>query len=144
MRVLLIGDHALLLQALSRLLEDEAAAEVRTARRPDETAGWANEWEPGIANVEIADVTGATSALSRLREVSPDLPLLVIALNERKQFLAALRAGVRGFVGGQMCIEELLGTINAVRRGEWGIPRALAGELALEYLALVEERQPHS
>lgn len=142
MRILLIGDHALLLQGLARLLADEAAADVRTTRRIDEAADWVSAWKPDIAILETSDVTGAGPTLIRLRDAAPALPLLVIAPNEREQFLAALRAGVRGFIGRQMSVEELLGTINAVRRGEWGIPRALAGELAVEYLALLEERQP--
>ena len=62
--------------------------------------------------------------------------LLVIAPADRRQFLAALRAGARGFIGRQAGARELVGCVDAVRRGEWGLPRSLIGDLVDEHLML--------
>jgi DNA-binding NarL/FixJ family response regulator len=141
MRILLAGDHALLLEGLSKLLAEEAGAEVRTMRRTHVLDVAIAGWQPQVVILEAAETGPVTEFAARLRASDPNVPLLVIAPNDREQFLGALRAGARGFVGRQVSVDELLGAVRALKRGEWGVPRALVGELVKEYLRLVEEQE---
>jgi two-component system, NarL family, response regulator DevR len=144
MRILLIGEHALLLQALMKLLHDEIGAEVRTVARLPELESAVDQWDPDLAVLETTNVETIHELITSLASLQQRPPVLVIAPGEREQFLAALRAGARGFVGRHVGAEELLGAIQAVQRGEWGIPRAFVGELVTEYLTLVREQPtPH-
>jgi DNA-binding NarL/FixJ family response regulator len=140
MRILLVGEHALLLQGLMKLLEDEVAAEVRTVRRLPDVEATIAQWQPALAILETTQTESIQDLTSLLASLDYDVPLLVIAPSEREPFLAALRAGARGFVGRHVNVEELLGAIQAVQRGEWGIPRSLVGYLVNEYLLLVREQ----
>jgi DNA-binding NarL/FixJ family response regulator len=94
---------------------------------------------------ETASVPAAQERLEGLCRASGDAPVLVIAPAEREDFLAAVRAGARGFVGRDATADQLLGCIEALRRGEWGIPRAFAGVLAEEYVTLARaETEPRT
>jgi two-component system, NarL family, nitrate/nitrite response regulator NarL len=144
MRILLAGDHALLLEGLSKLLTDEAGAEVRTMRLGHDLDTALAGAQPQVVILEAAELEPVADFAARLRIANPHLPLLVIAPNDRRQFLGALRAGARGFIGRHVSVDELLGAVRAVERGEWGIPRALVAELVADYLRLVEEREAHA
>lgn len=140
MRILLIGEHALLLQGLMKLLEDEVAAEVRSVRRLSDVETVVEQWEPVLAILETTEAETVRELTSLFSTLEKGIPVLVIAPGEREQFLAALRAGARGFVGRHVTVEDLLGAIHAVQRGEWGISRARVGDLVDAYLLLVQER----
>lgn len=144
MRILLVGEHVLLLQGLMKLLEDEVGAEVRTVRRLPDVAATIEHWDPVLAILEAVTAESVRDLTSLFASLERNIPVLVIAPAEREHFLAALRAGARGFVGRHVSVEELLGAIKAVQRGQWGIPRALVGELVAEYLTLVRERAARS
>jgi two-component system nitrate/nitrite response regulator NarL len=136
MRLLLVGEHVLLLQGLTKLLHDQTGAELRATASQSEAEEAVQVWRPDVVIVETSNVAAASDRLAGLRRAGGEPPLLVIAPGEREQFLAALRSGVRGFVGRDATAEQLLGCIDAVRRGEWGLPRALLGDLAGAYVAL--------
>jgi DNA-binding NarL/FixJ family response regulator len=123
-----------------KLLEDEIASDVRTVRRLTEVAPAIDHWEPALAILETTRVDAIEELTSLLASLARHIPVLVIAPGEREHFLAALRAGARGFVGRHVNVADLLGTIQAVQRGEWGIPRSYVGELVDAYLLLVRER----
>jgi DNA-binding NarL/FixJ family response regulator len=135
-RLLLTGEHVLLLQGLVKLLGDQPGADIRAATRPDEAEESVRVWRPEVVIFETSNVPAAIERLEGLCHAAEDVPLLVIGPAEREQFLAALRAGARAYVGRDATAERLLGCIEAVRRGEWGVPRALVGVLAEAYVTL--------
>jgi two-component system response regulator DevR len=139
-RILLVGEHALLLQGLMKLLEDEVAAEVRTVRRLADVEAAIEQWIPALAILETTGNEPIQELISSLSSLQRDVPVLVIAPGEPDQFLAALRAGARGFVGRHISVEDLLHIVEIVQRGGWGIPESLIGSLVEEYLLLVRER----
>lgn len=136
MRLLLVGEHALLLQGLTKLLEDQLGAEVRTADWPP-AVGVVQSWRPDILIAECSDVPARDGLLADLCELAGDVPVVVVAPGEPEQFLAAIRCGARGFVGRHADAEHLLGALRTVRGGEWGIPRSMIGALVGGYLAHV-------
>ncbi len=93
-------------------------------------------WVPDVLLVETSDVRAIGPQLARLRAQVAPAPLLVIAPGDQEQFLAALRAGARGFVPRDARAGNLMRCVAAVRRGEWGLPRSLLGGLVEAYLAL--------
>lgn len=140
-RLLLAGEHVLLLEGLKRLLEEQEAAEVRTALL-DAAPELPQDWAPDVLLVETSDVRGIGPQLARLRARVAPGPLLIIAPGEPEQFLAALRAGARGFVPRDARAGNLMRCVAAVRRGEWGLPRGLLGALVEAYLALAAAPTP--
>ncbi len=134
-RLLLAGEHVLLLEGLKRLLEEQEAAEVRTLLL-EAAPELPQDWVPDVLLVETSDVRGIGPQLARLRAHVAPAPLLIIAPGEPEQFLAALRAGARGFVPRDARAGNLMRCVAAVRRGEWGLPRGLLGALVDAYLAL--------
>ncbi len=134
-RLLLVGEHVLLLEGLRRLLEEQEVAEVRTALL-DAAPELPQDWAPDVLLVETSDVRNLGSRLAHLRARVAPAPLLIIAPGEPEQFLAALRAGARGFVPRDARAGNLMRCVAAVRRGEWGLPRGLLGALVEAYLAL--------
>jgi NarL family two-component system response regulator LiaR len=134
-RLLLVGEHALLLQGLKRLLEDQVAADVRATVQWDEVEHTLHTWLPEVIVVETPDAAAATDRLLHLAQIAPNVPLVVIAPGDEHQFLAALRAGARGFISRDASASNLVNCIEAVHRGEWGLPRNLTGVLVQEYLA---------
>lgn len=142
MRLLLVGDHVLLLQGLAQLLQDQPGAQVRTAVPPETAAAALRDWRPDLVLTETADVLAAAERLAHLCRLADAIPLVVIAPSEPAQFLAALRAGARGFVGRDVPADRLYGCLAAVQRGEWGLPRALLGALVEAYVDLSADAQP--
>lgn len=136
MRLLLVGEHVLLLEGLMKLLHDQTGAEIRAVTQQDEAQETARRWEAEVIVVETSNVPAAATRLVELRAAAPSVPLVVIAPGDQAQFLAALRAGARGFVGRDATADQLAGCIKAVWRGEWGVPRAFMGMLAEAYLEL--------
>lgn len=141
MRLLVVGEHVLLLQGLVQLLHEHTGAEVRSTVRPHEAEAALRQWRPSVVIVEASDVPAATGLLGQLAGAAAGVPLLVIAPGEREQFLAALRGGARGFVGRDATAEQLLECIDLLQRGDWGVPRPLIGELVQAYLALSAPEQ---
>lgn len=135
-RLLLVGDHVLLLEGLAKLLHDRTGADVNTSSNWQEISHTIQRLRPAIIIAETSNVPAVAEHLVRIERTGGQPPLLVIAPGDREQFLAALRAGARGFVGRDATAAQLLGCIAAVQRGEWGLPRVLVGDLAEAYREL--------
>ena len=142
-RLLLLGEHVLLLEGLKRLLEEQGEVEVRTALL-DTPPNPSQDWRPDALLVETSNVPGVGAQLARLRQEIAPAPLLIIAPGEAEQFLAALRAGARGFVPRDARAGNLMRCVAAVLRGEWGLPRGLLGALVEAYLTLAARPTPQA
>lgn len=134
-RLLLMGKHSLLFQGLVRLLHDRTAAEIRTTVSAEEMLSLAQSWNPDAVIIESSNVSAAAPALTRLREAARHVPVLIIAPNEWDQFIGALHYGARGFVGHDATDDQLLACLDAVRRGEWGLPRKQVAHVIERFLA---------
>jgi DNA-binding NarL/FixJ family response regulator len=138
---LLIGEQRLLLQGLAKLLHDQLGTACQILDRRTEIAQIEHRPDFGIVLAETSDATLAGGWLSNLHR-SLGLPLVVLAPGALDQFFAAIRAGARGFISREVDADQVVSCIQAVLRGEWGIPRSYVGALAEAYLKLQNGAEP--
>jgi DNA-binding NarL/FixJ family response regulator len=135
-RIYLVSEHALFAEGLTRLLEELADTEIQTAPRNGRIEPDLAGWRPDVVVAHTADVVSSAGMLRGVVTAAAGIPVLVIAPGKSDQFLAALRVGARGFVPDDTTALDLQHCIDALRRNEWGLPRAHLGALVDQYLAL--------
>jgi DNA-binding NarL/FixJ family response regulator len=120
-RVVLADDHAMVREALAQILEESGcikvvgqaadgpgAVDVATRARPDVLV--LDYSMPGL---------GAPEILSSLRQLLPDLKVLVLTVHENIHYcVQALECGAHGYVVKSAAVGELVDAIKAVSVGE--------------------------
>lgn len=132
-RVVLIDDHELFLDALSRRLEAEPSiVEVGRATSAEEARRVlsARRADVVVVDAQLDDQSGLQLVGSLLGDGLVPAVVVVSAVQTVEVAAGAVRAGARGFVSKQDQIEELVSTIVAVHGGETRLPaRLLTGIL---------------
>lgn len=136
MRLILLGEQTMLLQGLAKLLHDQCGAEIYVSSRL-QSGDMLPLRRPDAILTEMADVTAASVWLKELVASTGGVPVMVIAPGEPEQFLAALRAGARGFISRNVDADQVSGSVRAVVRGEWALPREFHGVLTRAYVTAV-------
>ena len=113
-RVLLIDENPLFLQAATGFLQRQAGLVVlRTAARLDAALIGARDFQPGVIVLDPS-TSGVGGLISRLRSMSQDVGVIVLALMDSNTYRqAAIAAGANGFVSKANMIVDLL---HAIRR----------------------------
>ena len=120
-RVVLADDHAMVREALAQILEESGcikvvgqaadgpgAVDVATRARPDVLV--LDYSMPGL---------GAPEILSSLRQLLPELKVLVLTVHENIHYcVQALECGAHGYVVKSAAVGELVDAIKAVSAGE--------------------------
>jgi two-component system response regulator DesR len=132
-RCVVADDHPAILDAVSRFLESESGFEL--VGRANDGGGvlqLIDELQPEIAllDIRMPGIGGIDIAAKLALENSPTSVVLYTAYPERALLLAALDAGVRGFILKEAPLDELLRAIRIVASGGSYIDAALAGVLA--------------
>jgi DNA-binding NarL/FixJ family response regulator len=120
-RIMLIDDHALVREALGRLLEDAHDLRVVGSFNEGEAAvEFAAREEPDVALVDIAmPRASGIEVVRRLRAVSPRTRLLMLSMHARADYVQqALRAGAHGYVLKECAGQEVVAAVRAVHAGE--------------------------
>ncbi|HEX2332399.1 MAG TPA: response regulator transcription factor [Burkholderiales bacterium] len=120
-RIMLIDDHALVREALGRLLED--VSDLRVVGSFDEAeaaVSFAGREEPDVAILDVAmPRTSGIEVARRLRAVSPRTRLLMLSMHARADYVQqALRAGAHGYVLKECAGQEVVAAVRAVHAGE--------------------------
>lgn len=140
-RILLADDHAMLRDGVRMVLESHPGFEVvGTADNGREAVRLAEELCPDIAVLDVAmpELNGM-EATRAIRNLSPDTEVVVLSMHESEEYLReALRAGAAGYVLKRAAAKELVGAINAVRRGDKYLDPALTHTLISDYVRQVE------
>jgi DNA-binding NarL/FixJ family response regulator len=129
-RIMLIDDHALVREALGRLLED--VSDLRVVGSFDEAeaaVSFAGREEPDVAILDVAmpRISGIEVA-RRLRAVSPRTRLLMLSMHARADYVQqALRAGAHGYVLKECAGREVMAALRAVHAGERYLSAQLSG-----------------
>ena len=145
LRVLLADDHQVVRQGLRALLEREGheivgeaadgwqAIELAKSRRPDVV----------VLDLSMPQLNGLDAAREILRE-SPRLAVVLLTMHgEEHLVVAALRAGVRGYVAKTQAAEALSQAIAEVARGGVYLTPGVAGVVVGAYLTGTQpERDP--
>ena len=131
-KVLLVDDHAMLVDLYERVLSDEADLEVvGRAGSVDEAVEVAATCQPDVVlmDFELPGGDGATAA-ARIKSTRPEtMVVMVTASEDDRTLLRAIEAGVSGFVPKSQDLQELVGAIRAARAGEALISPAVLGRL---------------
>jgi DNA-binding NarL/FixJ family response regulator len=132
-RCVVADDHPAILDAVSRFLESESGFELLGRANDGEgVLRLIDELEPEIAllDIRMPGIGGIDIAAKLALKNSPTSVVLYTAYPERALLLAALDAGVRGFILKEAPLDELLRAIRIVAGGGSYIDAALAGVLA--------------
>jgi DNA-binding NarL/FixJ family response regulator len=129
-RIVIVDDHALVREGVTRLLEE--APDLRVIGSfDDDTAAvrFAARAEPDVAIVGVAmRRTSGIDLARRLRAVSPKTRLLMLSMHARPEYVQqAFRAGANGYVLKEAAGAEVVAAVRAVHAGK----RYLSAGIAL-------------
>ena len=131
MKVLLVDDHPLILQALQTVIQtlgdDVEVVGVDSAAQ----AHAALERDPGLdlvlLDLNLGDVDGFT-VLAEMRRTRPDLPVVVVSATERSaDVIRAIDMGAMGFVPKRSSNRDLFDALAMVMAGAVYIPPSMLG-----------------
>lgn len=144
-RIILLDDHALVRDGVSRLLEAQSdmrvigsfgdgAAAIRCAKRE----------HPDVAIIDIAlPQANGIDVARQLREASPDTHVLVLSMHSNPEYVhQALLAGVLGYVAKESAGPVLVEAVRAVQAGRRYLCNALGNEALHRYLQNTDKRDP--
>ncbi|MFQ5613839.1 MAG: response regulator [Anaerolineae bacterium] len=138
-RLIIADDHAVVLEGLRSLLEDEPDINVvGQAGSGEEALALVRRQRPDIALLDITmpDMNGLEAARQIASEL-PEVKTLILTMHEEEAFFfEALRSGAAGYVLKGAGSEELLNAIRAIHAGGVYLPFKLAGSLVRDYLKL--------
>ena len=128
-RALIADDHELFRSGLKQLLVDVVGAtEVREAETLDQAIDILTNEGAGdlvLVDLRMPGMNGA-EALAALRDGFPDAKIAVVsAWEERAEILAALSAGVHGYIPKSLPSTEIADAIRAVLDGRIYVPAAI-------------------
>jgi len=133
-RVLLADDHQIVRAGLCRIVEESAEMQVvAEASDGEEALRLANETKPDVAVIDISmPGLDGLEVVSRLRSVTPRLPILVLTMHEEEQYVVrALQVGASGYITKRSAPEELVKAIMKVHAGKRYLSGTVAEALAL-------------
>lgn len=111
---------------LSRHLETTVVA---TAGRRDDALELLARTRPDVLLLDLA-TPGSAEVVRAARAGDPPVPVVALAINDSHEgVLACAEAGVCGYVGRDASVDDLVGTMQAVARGELVCPPAVAALL---------------
>ncbi|MDA8437866.1 MAG: response regulator transcription factor [Propionibacterium sp.] len=138
-RVMLVDDHPIWLDALTRDLEAEGFQVVAVAHTGDECLRRLPATHPDVVvmDLNIPEPDGATCTEIIARDY-PDVNVLVMsASGERDDVLRAIRAGARGYLVKSASKAELLYGVRRTAEGDAVFTPGLAGMVLGEYRRMV-------
>ena len=136
-QVLIADDHPLIRQGLRTLLEQHGFTVVGEAADGREAAQLAQELEPDVAVLDLAMplLNGLDAARELTRASRRTKPIVVTVHTADQYVLAALQAGVRGYVLKSQATAELVQAIQEVMRGGRYLSPGISEAVVQAYLA---------
>ncbi|HXR58515.1 MAG TPA: response regulator transcription factor, partial [Burkholderiales bacterium] len=119
-KLVLVDDHALVRDGMTRLLEAQPDMRVAGSFGDGEAAvRFAERAEPDVAIVDIAmPGTNGIEITRRLRDASPETGVLVLSMHSNPEYVhRALLAGALGYVAKESAGPVLVEAIRAVHAG---------------------------
>jgi DNA-binding NarL/FixJ family response regulator len=128
-RVLIADDHALVREGIGILIARGGFTVVAEASNGQEALAHASSYQPDMAVLDMSMpiMNGLETALE-LRRLSPRTKSIVLSRHDGVDYvLAAMRAGVKGYVLKSQSVFELLQALNDVSTGGFYLSPAVSG-----------------
>jgi len=118
-RVIVVDEHALMREGVTRLLEQEPDMRLMAAFADGHAAvRFAAREEPDVAIIDVA-MNGGLDVARRLRAVAPRTRLLVLSMQARPETVQqALWAGANGYVLKEAAGHEVVAAVRGVHGGQ--------------------------
>jgi len=136
LRIVLADDHVVVRQGLRALLEQAGLAVVGEAADGHEAVRLVREHRPEVAVLDLAmPRLNGLDAARKIIQVSPRTTTVLLTLHTEDHYvLAALEAGVRGYVVKTQTVEELVQAIRQASRGAVYLSPSISGAVVQAYL----------
>ncbi len=136
-QVLIADDHPLIRQGLRTLLEQHGFTVIGEAADGREATQLAQELEPDVAVLDLAmPLLNGLDAAREITRASRRTKTIVVTVHTADQYvLAALQAGVRGYVLKSQATAELVQAIQEVMRGGRYLSPGISEAVVQAYLA---------
>ena len=144
-RIILVDDHTLVREGVSRLLEAQPDIRVMGSFGDGYAAiRFAAREEPDVAIVDIAMPHASGIDITReLRRASPETHVLVLSMHSNPEYVhQALLAGALGYVAKESAGPVLVEAIRAVHAGRHYLCDSLGHEALLRYQKSTEKHDP--
>jgi two-component system invasion response regulator UvrY len=132
-RILVADDHPVVRLGLHDLLTEQFAdATVGEARSIPELLEQVKtrEWDILVLDISLPGANGL-DAFRALREIRPELPVLVLTIHPEDQFgIRALKAGAAGYLNKETAPEELVSAVRRILNGGTYMSSTLADAYA--------------
>jgi DNA-binding NarL/FixJ family response regulator len=140
LRVLLADDHQIVRQNLRALLEREGLEVVGEAADGREAVRLAETLDPEMAILDLAmPYLNGLDAARGIQQTSPGTKAILLTMHiEEHQILAALQAGIRGYVVKAQAPEELVQAIREVSQGGIYLSPIVSRIVVEAYLARID------
>ncbi len=140
-RIVVADDHTLIRRGIVGLLNEQADMEVvGEAGSGQEALQQVAEHHPDIALLDVAMPDGSGVEVAReLKRRSPDVRVLMLTVHDREDYVfEALRSGAVGYILKGADVQDLLGAVRTVYRGEVYLYPTVTKKLLGDYLRRVE------
>ena len=140
LRAILADDHQIVRQGLRNLLEHAGIEIVAEAGDGREAVRLCQELQPKVAVLDLAMpmLNGLDAARELLRH-SPDICIILLTMHTEEQYiLAALLAGVKGYVVKTQAAEDLVQAVEQVCNGSLYLSPGVSQVVTQAYLKKTE------
>lgn len=145
LRLLLVDDHALFREGLVNLFRYESDFRVvGEAEDADGALSKARELLPDLVLMDI-DLPGAdgVAATRKIRAELPDVSVVMLTVHDdTEKLMEAVKAGAEGYLVKNIRSAELLEQLRGVKRGEAAISRRMAARILEEFRRPEELPEP--
>jgi DNA-binding NarL/FixJ family response regulator len=140
-RVLLVDDHQLLTDALSRMLErEEGIRVVGVAGTVEDAKQLARErLDVVLMDYRLPDGTGAEATRAIKARWPAARIVMLTALNDDETVLESIQAGADGYMTKDKAVDEVVSAVRAAHAGETLLPRSVIVGIA-QRVAAARER----
>jgi DNA-binding NarL/FixJ family response regulator len=144
-RIILVDDHELVRDGVSRLLEAQPdMTVVGSFGSGREAVRFAAREEPDVAILDVAMPNSSGIDVARqLRDASPDTHLLVLSMHSNPEYVhQALLAGALGYVAKESAGAVLVEAVRRVQAGQRYFSESLGQEALQRFIDESGERDP--
>ena len=137
MKILIIDDHSVVREGLTRLFAQHFEAQTSGASNLEEGLAVFARERPDVLILDLnLEGAGGLEVLRRVMSADSNARVIVFSMHHEPVYaVRALRGGARGYVSKSAPVEELVTAVRKVRAGEQYIDRDLASRIAVSQIS---------